>query len=112
VMEHIRQMPADEHTLLLFEPRSFYCGVRCAPDEIMDRWKRDWTEYQDNEAIKAAWQAEGFTHFLLYQSGVNFMRETSAVQYDQQEWKALDNFLNSFGPPINFDNVYLLYTLE
>ena len=112
VMEHIRQMPADDHTLLLFEPRSFYCGERCAPDEIMDRWKRDWTTYHDNEAIKSAWRAEGYTHFLLYQSGVNFMRETGAVQYDNNDWQALDNFLASFEAPLNFDDVYLLFDLQ
>lgn len=112
VMQHIRQMPAGEHTLLLFEPRSYYCGDRCAPDEIMDRWKRDWTSYHDTDAIKAAWQAEGFTHFLLYQSGVNFMRETGAVQYDHEEWQALDDFLSSCGTPISFDDVYLLYELK
>jgi Dolichyl-phosphate-mannose-protein mannosyltransferase len=112
VMEHIRQMPAGNHVLLVFEPRSFYCGERCAPDEIMDRWKRDWTTYHDNEAIKAAWKAEGFSHFLLYQSGVNFMRETRAVQYSVEEWQALDNFLASFENPLNFDDVYLLYELE
>ena len=112
VMQHLRQMPANEYTLLLFEPRSFYCDRRCAPDEIMDRWKRDWTIYQDNNAIKSAWLAEGFTHFLLYQSGVNFMRQTGAVQYDEEEWEALDDFLSSFEPPINFDNVYLLYEIN
>jgi hypothetical protein len=112
VMEHIHQMPAEDHTLLLFEPRSFYCGERCAPDEIMDRWKRDWASYHDNDAVKAAWRAEGYTHFLLYQSGVNFMRETGAVQYDDNEWQALDDFLASFDAPLNFDDVYLLFDLE
>ncbi|MDX9863729.1 MAG: phospholipid carrier-dependent glycosyltransferase [Anaerolineaceae bacterium] len=112
VMEHLYQMPAEHHTLLLFEPRSFYCGERCAPDEIMDRWKRDWTTYHDNQAIKAAWQAEGYTHFLLYQSGVNLMRESGAVQYGEAEWQALDDFLSSFNPPLNFDGVYLLYKLN
>lgn len=112
VMNHISQMPADNHTLLFFEPRSLYCGKRCTPDEIMDRWKRDWNTYQDIDSIKAAWRAEGFTHFLYYQSGANLMRESGAVQYTAEEWLALDQFLAACEDPLNFDDVYLLYPLR
>ena len=112
VMEHIRQMPADSHILLIFEPRSYYCGDRCLPDEIMDRWKRDWITYQDFDSIKAAWKAEGFTHFLFYQSGAGLMRETGAFQYSPEEWQTVDEFLASFEAPLNFDDVYLLYELK
>lgn len=112
VMEHIRQMPADNHILLIFEPRSYYCGDRCLPDEIMDRWKRDWITYQDFDSIKTAWKAEGFTHFLFYQSGAGLMRETGAFQYSPEEWQTVDEFLASFEDPLNFDDVYLLYELK
>lgn len=111
VMQHVQQMPAEDQVLLFFEPRSLYCSPRCAPDELMDRWKRDWNAYQDINQIKAAWQAQGFTHFLYYQTGATLMRETHAIQYTAAEWTALDRFLASCPPPLNFDDVYLLYSL-
>jgi hypothetical protein len=111
VMQHINHMPEGEHVLLFFEPRSLYCAGRCTPDELMDRWKRDWDTLQNIPAIQSAWRAEGFTHFLYYQSGVRFMRQTGAIQYTPEEWQALDNFLAASGEPLNFDDVYLLYAL-
>ena len=77
----------------------------------MDRRKRDWDTLQIIPAIQSAWRAEGFTHFLYYQSGVRFMRQTGAIQYTPEEWQALDNFLAASGEPLNFDDVYLLYAL-
>ena len=112
VMQHLQEMPADSQTLLFFEPRSFYCMDNCKPDELMDRWKRDWLTYQDNKAIKAAWKAESFTHFVYYQSGANLMRDTGAIQYTDENWQALDIFLASFSEPVNFDDIYLLYTID
>lgn len=112
VMQHLNDLPEGFHTLLFFEPRGFYCGERCKPDEIMDRWKRDWIAYQDIGAIKAAWKAEGFTHFLYYQSGATLMRDTKAIQYTPEDWQALDDFLASFDDPVNFDDIYLLFEIN
>jgi 4-amino-4-deoxy-L-arabinose transferase-like glycosyltransferase len=112
VMQHLQQLPPEDLVLLFFEPRSLYCAGRCLPDELMDRWKRDWNTYHDIERIKSAWRSEGFTHFLYYQTGANLMRQTHAVQYTAEEWAALDRFLASFDGPTNFDDVYLLFALQ
>ncbi len=112
VMADVRQLGPQTRTLLLFEPRSFYCRPNCAPDEILDRWKRSLTTFGSPQAVLAAWKAEGFTHLLVYRAGVEFMRESGDPHVTPAEWAALEAFLADLPEPVNYDNVYWMYDLR
>ena len=74
-MRAINELPKETHTLLLYETRSYHCLPNCQPDEILDRWKRDWQKYGNNEKILQAWRDEGITHVMVYQLGVDYALE-------------------------------------
>lgn len=111
-IEAVNDLPAGSHVLLLYEPRSLYCQPTCLPDEILDRWKRSWTQYHDPQAIRAAWRAEGFTHVLFNRLGASFMQETKDPHVTPEEWQALDRFLASLPKPVDFGQTYELYDIR
>lgn len=106
-----RELPGAK-VLLLFEPRSYYCRPTCYPDETLDRWRRDWTRLSNSYAVLDSWRNEGFTHFLYYRAGAEFMRETGDIHYNPQLWQALDQTLNGLNPVTRFGEAYELYSLE
>ena len=104
-MQAVRDLPEGAKTLLLYEPRSLYCAPRCAPDEIMDRWKRT-RALESTGAVLDQWQAEGFTHVLLYRQGVEFLVEAGDPHHPPQDLEALEQFLSHLPPPVEFGGVY------
>ncbi len=111
-MQAIRQLPAGDRTLLLFESRSLYCMPRCAPDEILDRWKRDRAALGDAEAIRQSWLKEGFTHVLFYRMGADFLVEANDPHHTPADLNALKSFLDTLPAPVDFGGVYQLYSLQ
>jgi len=111
-MQAVRQLPAGDRTLLLFETRSLYCMPRCAPDEILDRWKRDRAALHDAELIRQSWLDAGFTHVLFYRTGADFLVEANDPHHTQADLDALKAFLNTLPPPVDFGGVYQLYSLK
>ncbi len=111
-MQSLRDLPPGSQTLLLLEPRSYYCAPFCAPDETMDRWKRDWLAMKDPDAILADWRAQGFTDILFYKVGEDFMRSNGDLHHDESEWKALDEFLSRLPAPIDYGGVYERYDIR
>jgi hypothetical protein len=107
----IRQLPPEERVLMLWEPRSLYCLPACSPDEIIDRWRRDLRAWQDPQAILAAWRDAGFTHLLLHQAGVDFVRQDDS-RYTPQEWQSLEELLAGLPPPQRFGEAYSLYRIS
>lgn len=111
-MQAVRELPAGSQTLLLLEPRSYYCAPACRPDEILDRWKRDSQAYQDDgQAIIKAWKVEGFTHVLLLRTGLEYFREHPDVYHSTDEMLALDKFVKTLPAPKSFGGAYELYSL-
>ena len=111
-MQAVRQLPIGDRTLLLFETRSLYCMPRCAPDEILDRWKRDRAALQDAELIRQSWLKAGFTHVLFYRTGADFLVEAKDPHHTQADLDALKAFLNTLPAPVDFGGVYQLYSLQ
>jgi hypothetical protein len=107
-----RDLPPGSRTLLLFESRGYYCFPACRPDEILDRWKRDFLAYNgDFASIAAAWKSEGFTHLLLSRSGLEFFGEHPDIHHPPEEIAPVDAFLAQLPPPENFGGAYELYRL-
>lgn len=111
-MEAIRNLPPGSHTLLIYEPRAFYCLPACKPDENLDRWRRDWMRYADFSAIRRQWQNEGFTHLLVFRLGVEFMKDNPDPKHPLPSLLALEAFLDTLPILENIGGVYQLYPLE
>jgi hypothetical protein len=108
----VSQLPVSDRTLLLFESRSLYCMPRCAPDEILDHWKRDRAALQDAELIRQSWLAQGFTHVLFYRTGADFLVDANDPHHTRADLDALKAFLNTLPAPVDFGGVYQLYSLK
>ncbi len=77
----------DAHLLLLFEPRSYGMQRSVQPDPINDNLMHDFYLYGNAQAILNAWQAQGYTHVLLYAPGAPSALQTQHgaddLQYQQ-----------------------------
>jgi len=111
-MEEVKKLPAGSKVLMLWEPRSLYCLPTCVPDEILDRWKHDRFEWHESKAILASWKATGFTHVLLYKSGMDFVRNQD-TRYTGEDWMSLDELIHELQTPmVDLGDAYLLYSLR
>lgn len=112
-MQAVRDLPADERTLLLFEPRGFYCEPRCTSDEVLDRWTTAYRTYGDYGAIRTAWRDGGYAYLLVYRAGLDFfVSEGGDANHPLSELRALDAFLSELPPPQRFGDDYELYSLR
>jgi hypothetical protein len=112
-MRAIKELPEDTHTLLLYETRSYHCLPNCQPDEILDRWKRDWQKYGNYEEILQAWRNEGISHVMVYQLGVDYALEFWVMDENRDTLYALDEFITQLPEPIErFGTSYALYDIR
>jgi hypothetical protein len=111
-MKAARELPEGAQAQLLYEARSLYCASRCRPDEILDRWKVTSLQYQDRAAILQYWRDQGITHLLVYRQGMGFLREVGDPHHPPSDLDALEQFLATLPRPVNFGDVYELYSLE
>ncbi|HLF90169.1 MAG TPA: hypothetical protein VI451_14580 [Anaerolineales bacterium] len=105
----INELPEDARVLTLWEPRSLYCTPRCIPDEIVDRWLADRAEYGTSDAILASWRAAGYTHVMVYHTGVNFYWDDPLYQIE--DWQTLTDLLASLPVQTDLNQIYTLYAL-
>ncbi len=92
-MQTLQTLPQGSQVLMLYEPRGFYCWPRCLPDESLDRWPLDWMAYGSPEVILRTWREMGFTHVLIYQAGVAFLRQDLHRPYPQSILEGLEQTL-------------------
>ncbi len=112
VMQAINSLPQGSRALMIYETRSFYCQPVCTPDEVPDRWMRDYARYGTSTVIINQWQQQGFTHLLVHRSGVEFFKQEKNPNHPIQALLALDSLLTRLPEPVRFGNAYELYTLE
>ncbi len=73
-MERLEEVVAEDgRVLFLWEPRSYYSPRPAQPDAILDNWSHLLYLYGDEGGVAAHLRAEGFTHVLLYQWGLDFV---------------------------------------
>jgi hypothetical protein len=111
-MQAIRQLPNGSKTLMLFESRGLYCIPGCAPDEILDHWKRDLATLHNAELVRQSWLKQGFTNILFYRTGADFLVEAKDPHHTQADLDALKAFLNTLPAPVDLGGVYQLYSLK
>lgn len=107
------QLPSDAVVKFFWEPRSYYCDVDCRPDSILDAFDHLVYRYGDASSIAAALRAEGVTHVLIWQDGLDFIIESpeSAVEVDTAVLASLQT--NYLEPAFTVtDGSYLVFTLR
>lgn len=108
-MQAIAKLPPSAKVLLIYEPRGFYCWPRCSPDETIDRWPRDLDALKSPQAILNQWRSAGYTHILVYQSGVEFLRQDPMRPYPIAVLDALNALLSSLPLIQDFGSHRLYY---
>ncbi len=108
------QTPADASIYFLFEPRSYGVNRQVQPDAINDNFAHDLYLYHNADAILNAWRAQGYTHVLVSQRGLDFvaadLRKSGLFDLDlTREWKQVAARLKWVAS--SSDGAYDLYAL-
>jgi 4-amino-4-deoxy-L-arabinose transferase-like glycosyltransferase len=91
-----RQLSPGQAVLLLWEPRSYHCGVQCWPDALLDRWLHATYLYgYDAHAIASAWRNQGFTHVLLGRVGYEAIVGAGFDPVRAQDQRTLEELLST-----------------
>lgn len=104
-------LPAGSKVLMLWESRGYYAPPWADADLWIDRWRVDYWKWGDPQVIKAQWVQEGYTHVLLYKTGMEIVRDDPGP-LDADGWQALDALLGSLPAPVSYGGVYNLYSLK
>jgi hypothetical protein len=110
-MQAVRDLEPPARVLLLWEARGMDCMPSCVPDAWLDRWIVDRRRGGTSQRILAGWKAEGFTHVLLHQAGMEFVRGDANTFYGPQDWTILDATLAGQTQQAEFGDGYVLYRL-
>lgn len=110
VMQALEELPPGSQTLMLWEGRGFYASESAASDPWIDRWRADYWRFGSAQEVLVHWRGEGFTHLLLYQTGMQAVR-SGGSPLEPVGWEALDTLLASLPEPTSFGSVYKLYSL-
>ncbi|MDA1330574.1 MAG: hypothetical protein O3B43_05875 [Chloroflexi bacterium] len=112
VMRNLREeLPPGSKVLMLWEARGYYCVPICEPDEIIDRWVHDLQQDGSPEAVLEAWRGEGFSHVLYYSLAAHFVAQ-DADHFHPVDVENLEASLSKLNLLTNFDDIYLLYSLN
>jgi hypothetical protein len=104
--------PEDAKIYSLFEPRSYYLPRRVQPDAILDNFSHDYYLHKTPEAVLVSWQADGYTHVLLYRRRAEFM-QGHALKFSSEHQAALEFILQNYLKKIGAtpDGAYELYSI-
>ncbi len=111
-MRSIGAMPMNSRVLMLWEARSLYAPTFARPDPWIDAWRSAQQSAGSPQAVLALWRSQGFTHILVNQGGMQFMREGDAA-VSPAEWQSYDRLLELLPAPQPLaGGYYLLYSIS
>ncbi len=110
-MNDINHLPGSEKVLFFYEPRGYECIQRCDPDEILDQWKLAYHSGQTNDILLANWRKLGFAYLLIYNQGMDFLREYPDPHHPIIELNALDGLLSALKVEKEYGEIYSLYRI-
>lgn len=113
-MEHINhELPEGSRLYYLWETRSFYCDRPSRPDAILDAFPHLVYRFGDAPAIAAHLKAEGYTHVLLYQRGLEFVLTEADRPLGERELAVLNELrANHLRQVYEGGQAYVLYELR
>lgn len=77
LMQDLEALPADAKIYSLFEPRSYDLPRQIQPDPLVTNFAHDLHIHKSPAEIIAQWQEQGYTHILVYESGMQFMLDNN-----------------------------------
>ncbi len=113
-MRELAHLPAGSRVLFLWEPRTYYSPVPAYPDAILDNWPHAVSQLENAAQIADRWRSQGFTHILLYRSGLDFIVRTGLDPLTPLQVAELNALLASHAERIPWpaDPQYELYALR
>ncbi|MDX1436192.1 MAG: hypothetical protein R3335_05235 [Anaerolineales bacterium] len=109
-VQEVNDLPDESKVLMLWEPRSYYCRPVCQPDEVIDRWLRDFRELEDEQRVVRRWQQQGYSHVLLHRDGMEFVRRDDR-RYTAEDWAGLEQAINGLPLIKDIGGSYQLYSI-
>ena len=111
-MQAINELPPDAVILFLYEPRSYYCERDCRPDIFLDQLAHAEYLYGSVDNVVAAWRNEGVTHLLIFEVGLNFLKESGGNRLVPGD-EMLARLQNEYLTPVMLgEGGYSLYALK
>ncbi|HWR65450.1 MAG TPA: glycosyltransferase family 39 protein [Bellilinea sp.] len=107
-MRKLNELPTTSRVMMLWEPKAFYAPLSTRPDAWIQQFHDDWREFQSPIAILNHWKSQGFTHILVNQSGMEFVKRTDN-SYEPEVWHDLEKTLAQLMIVETLDDVYVLY---
>ena len=106
------KLPADANVYSLFEPRSYGLPRPTQPDAINYNFSHDLYLYQTPSEIIRHWKANGYTHVLVYERGLDFMIESPSGKITPAVQAALNKTLSRLELiRQTSDKVYTIYRI-
>jgi len=87
------ELPADAQIYSLFEPRSYGLPRPTQPDAINYNFAHDLYLYRTPSEVIQHWKAEGYTHVVVYERGLDFMIESPSSKLNAATQAALGETL-------------------
>jgi hypothetical protein len=96
-------------TLLIYEPRGYYCSPKCMPDEVLERWSSDYHRLGSCEAVVNSWRSDGYEQILVYKGGVEFFLDGKDPNHTPSDLSALQECLATLPVKQDYGGIYKLY---
>ena len=90
--ESVRRLPPEGRTLLLWEPRSYYCETACQPDALLYNWRYLLYRHPRIEDAFSSLETAGYSSLLLYGGGLRFFSQGPDPEARPQDVDALKRF--------------------
>lgn len=112
-IDHVNVLPTNSRVLFLWEPRALDCSAieRCVPDAIIDRWYHLRRTLGSAPEIVSRWRAEGVTHVLIYDTGVEFVQAQTDSAERPDDWIELERLRAELVRVEDMGGVYSLYAV-
>ncbi len=104
------ELPTDAVVQFMWEPRTYYCQKDCRGDHILDKYAHLEHLYGDEVGVATQLEAEGVTHILVHEAGLNFLREAESPFVLPVDEAGYERFLANYGTLIEtWGEGYRLY---
>lgn len=112
LMSLMEELPADANVYALFEPRTYGLPRPTQPDAIIYNFADDVYRYQTSNDVIAHWRAEGYTHVIVYERGLDFMIEFGESKFTSATQSIFQEIVNKLDLVAQTpDQVYSIYQI-
>jgi hypothetical protein len=110
-MQTLAGLPHNSLVLMLWEGRGLYAPENAVVDPWLDRFRTDLKQFGSPESVLTNWRGHGYTHILLYSTGMQMMQAVDA-NLTQKDWESFGQIIDSLpAPQILTGDFYRLYKL-